>query len=355
MARAEHSHAKIKVIGVGGGGTNAVNRMIEAQVAGVDFLAMNTDSQVLSISAAPKKIQIGENLTRGLGAGGNPEIGREAAEESRQEIKKALEGSDMVFITAGMGGGTGTGAAPVIAELAKEAGALTVAVVTKPFNFEGPKRLRLAEDGIAHLNQQVDTIIVIPNDRLLSVVEKRATLVEAFRMADDILRQGVQGISDIITVPGMINVDFADVKAVMAGAGSAMMGIGTASSGEHRAVEAAQNAIASKLLETSIEGARGVLINVTAGPDLTLSEIYEAADLITKTTDSEDANIIFGAVIDERIEGQVRITVLATGFENRTFRPFTRKAAEPKETKEEEPVRVPSSDDLDIPAFLRRR
>jgi len=359
MARAEHAHAKIakiKVIGVGGGGTNAVNRMIEAQVAGVDFLAMNTDAQVLNISAAPKKIQIGENLTRGLGAGGNPDIGREAAEESRQEIKKSLESADMVFITAGMGGGTGTGAAPVIAELAKEAGALTVAVVTKPFNFEGPKRLRIAEEGIANLGQQVDTIIVIPNDRLLSVVEKRATLVEAFRMADDILRQGVQGISDIITVPGMINVDFADVKAVMAGAGSAMMGIGTASSGEHRAVEAAQSAIASKLLETSIEGARGVLINVTAGPDLTLTEVYEAADLISKTTDSEDANIIFGTVIDERLEGQVRITVLATGFENKGFRiSMPGKAREKETAKTEEPIKVPSSDDLDIPAFLRRR
>src|SRR5256714_14624847 len=308
--------ANIKVIGVGGGGTNAVNRMIEAGLGGVDFFAMNTDRQVLGVSLAPSKLPLGENLTRGLGAGGNPEIGRSAAEESKSEIKKAMEGADMVFITAGMGGGTGTGAAPVIAEIARDIGALTVAVVTKPFNFEGPRRMRLAEEGAEHLKGNVDTMIVVPNDKLLSVGDKRMTLVEAFKLADDVVRQGVQGISDIITIPGQINVDFADVKAIMSSAGSALMGIGSAT-GDHRAVEAAQNAISSPLLETSIEGALRVLINVTSGPDLTLNEANEAAQLINQLCDRREANIIFGWVSDNEMEGQVRVTVLATGFSNR--------------------------------------
>jgi cell division protein FtsZ len=344
--------ARIKVIGVGGGGTNAVNRMIEAGLTGVDFWAMNTDIQVLTTSVAENRLQLGENLTKGLGAGGNPEIGRASADESKSDIKKALEGADMVFVTAGMGGGTGTGAAPVIAEIAKDMGVLTVAVVTKPFRFEGPRRSRLAEEGIDNLRDHVDTVIVIPNDRLLNVVEKKATLMEAFKEADDVLRQGVQGISDIITIPGLINVDFADVKAVMSDAGSALMGIGFAE-GDHRAVEAAQAAISSPLLETDIAGARAVLVNVTAGPDLTLAEVYEAADLIRQGTDADDANIIFGNVIDPRLQGAIRITVLATGFENRPNVVGRPPMAAPK--NEPEPARVPSDTDLDIPAFLRRR
>ena len=350
--------AKIKVIGVGGGGTNAVNRMIEAGLAGVDFWAMNTDNQVLRTSAAERTLQLGENLTKGLGAGGNPEIGRASGEESKNDIKKALEGADMVFVTAGMGGGTGTGAAPVIAEIAKEMGILTVAVVTKPFRFEGPRRARLAEEGIENLKAHVDTVIVIPNDRLLNVVEKKATLMEAFKEADDVLRQGVQGISDIITIPGLINVDFADVKAVMSNAGSALMGIGIAE-GEQRAIEAAQAAISSPLLETDIAGARAVLVNVTAGPDLTLAEVYEAADLIRAGTDAEDANIIFGTVLDPRLQGAIRITVLATGFNDgsgpvRLHKP-TPAAPTPPQPSGPEPTRVPADTDLDIPAFLRRR
>ncbi len=347
--------AKITVIGCGGGGTNAVNRMIEAGLAGVDFWAMNTDIQVLTTSAADKTLQLGENLTRGLGAGGNPEVGRASAEESKSDIKKALEGSDMVFVTAGMGGGTGTGAAPVIAEIAKEMGILTVAVVTKPFRFEGPRRARLADEGIDNLKAHVDTVIVIPNDRLLNVVEKKATLMDAFKEADDVLRQGVQGISDIITIPGLINVDFADVKTVMSDAGSALMGIGFAE-GDHRAVEAAQAAISSPLLETDIAGARAVLVNVTAGPDLQLQEVYEAADLIREGTDADDANIIFGMVVDPRLQGAVRVTVLATGFDTRSAKKVETRpaAAAPAEAPPESP-RPPSDTDLDIPAFLRRR
>ncbi|MHB1000944.1 MAG: cell division protein FtsZ [Armatimonadota bacterium] len=340
--------AVIKVVGVGGGGTNAVNRMIECGVAGIDFLAMNTDLQVLKTSVADEKLQIGEELTKGLGAGGDPEVGKSAAEESKQEIKKCLEGADMVFITAGMGGGTGTGAAAVIAQLAREMGALTVAVITRPFAFEGPRRARAAEAGIGALRESVDTIITIPNDRLLSVTEKKATLVEAFRMADDVLRQGVQGISDIITIPGMINVDFADVKAIMSNAGSALMGIGY-SAGENRAIEAAQAAISSPLLETTLEGAKGVLLNITGGADLTLSEVYEAADVIFKATDERDANIIFGTVINERFEGAVQVTVLATGFDGQ--RPTVQ---ERTVARERVPVRG-TGEDLDIPAFLRRR
>jgi len=340
--------AMIKVVGIGGGGTNAINRMIECGVSGVGFLAMNTDLQVLRASTAEEKLQLGETLTKGLGAGGDPEIGRNSAEESKQDIKKSLEGADMVFITAGMGGGTGTGAAPIVAELARELGALTVSVITRPFTFEGPRRARVADEGIESLRDKVDTIIVIPNDRLLSVTEKKATLIEAFRMADDVLRQGVQGISDIITIPGMINVDFADVKAVMTDAGSALMGIGYAT-GEHRAVEAAQAAISSPLLETSIDGARGVLLNITGGSDLTLAEVYEAADVVFKATDEREANIIFGTVINDRFDGGVQVTVLATGFDG--GRPI---ASERMAARDRIPVRA-ASEELDIPAFLRRR
>ncbi len=309
----ELGSARIKVIGAGGGGTNAVNRMIEAGLSGVEFLAMNTDVQVLNISKAQRKLQLGENSTRGLGAGGDPNVGRVAAEESKSEIKKMMDGADMVFITAGMGGGTGTGAAPVIAEIAGEMGALTVAVVTKPFPFEGPRRMRLAEEGVENLKSKVDTIIIVPNEKLLSVGDRRMTLVEAFKVADDVLRQGVQGISDIITIPGMINVDFADVRTIMTQAGPALMGIGHGS-GDHRAVEAAQNAVSSQLLETSINGATRVLVNVTSGNDLTLQEFNEAANQIQELCDQNDANIIFGWVADPALEGEVRVTVLATGF-----------------------------------------
>lgn len=341
-------HAQIKVVGIGGGGTNAVNRMVDCGVSGVGFLAMNTDLQVLDASAAEEKLQLGESLTKGLGAGGDPEVGRNAADESKQEIKKSLEGTDMVFVTAGMGGGTGTGAAPIVAQISREIGALTVGVVTKPFSFEGPRRSRVAEEGIEALREHVDTIIVIPNDRLLDVTEKKATLVEAFRMADDVLRQGVQGISDIITVPGMINVDFADVKAIMSDAGSAIMGIGHAT-GEHRAVEAAQAAVSSPLLDTTIDGARGVLLNITGGADLTLAEVYEAADVVFKATDEREANIIFGTVIDERFDGGVQVTVLATGFDG--SRPL---GSERMGARERIPARG-VAEELDIPAFLRRR
>lgn len=361
MANSEERYARIKVIGVGGGGSNAVNRMVEAGVSGVDFVAMNTDMQVLHLSAAQHKLQLGENLTKGLGAGGDPEIGRRSAEESRQDIRKMLEGADMVFITAGMGGGTGTGAAGVIAEMSRELGALTVAVVTRPFAFEGAKRSVSAESGIEDLRDKVDTLITIPNDKILSVVNKNATLTDAFRVADDVLRQGVQGISDIITIPGMINVDFADVKAIMANQGSALMGIGHGS-GEQRAVKAAQAATASPLLETAIDGARGVLLNITGGEDLTLSEVYEAADIIYRATDEEHVNIIFGTVVDERMVGEVRITVLATGFDaTRPERPASKPEvkAEPEPRIQnliEEPVpAIMGESEIDIPAFLRRR
>lgn len=348
MAQDGNSGAVIKVVGIGGGGTNAVSRMIECGVSGVRFVAMNTDLQVLDMSSAEERLQLGEGLTKGLGAGGDPEIGRNAAEESKQEIKKSLEGADMVFITAGMGGGTGTGAAPIIAELAREMGALTVGVITRPFSFEGPRRSRAAEEGIEALREKVDTIIVIPNDRLLSITEKKSTLLEAFRTADDVLRQGVQGISDIITIPGMINVDFADVKAIMSDAGSALMGIGQAS-GEHRAVEAAQAAICSPLLEATLEGARGILFNITGGQDLALSEVYEAADVIFKTTDEREANIIFGTVIDDRFDGMIQVTVIATGFDGARTMSTDRMVA-----RERVPVRG-VAEELDIPAFLRRR
>lgn len=306
--------ARIKVVGVGGGGGNAINSMVASgAIQGVDFITVNTDAQVLLSNSAPTKIQIGENLTKGLGSGGNPDIGSQAAEESREKIKEYLMDSDMIFITAGMGGGTGTGAAPVIAELAKEQGALTVAIVTKPFAFEGARRMVNAEEGIEKLKGRVDTLIVIPNQRLLDVVDRKMTLLEAFRVADSVLTQGVQGISDIITLPGLINVDFADVKSIMKDAGSALMGIGNGV-GESRAQMAARAAISSPLLEVSIEGAKGVLFNITGGPDMTMSEVDEAAKLISDAADA-DANIIFGSAINEKLIDQMKITVIATGFD----------------------------------------
>jgi cell division protein FtsZ len=304
--------AKIKVIGVGGGGNNAVNRMIAAGVQGVDFLAVNCDAQALLLSKAPNRIQIGEKLTKGLGAGANPEIGEKAAEESRDQLIEALQGADMVFVTAGMGGGTGTGAAPIVADCAKQAGALTVGVVTKPFTFEGKRRMNQAESGIVNLKDKVDTLITIPNDRLLQVIDRRTSMLDAFRIADDVLRQGVQGISDLISVPGLINADFADVKTIMLNAGSALMGIGTAK-GEGGAMAAAEAAIKSPLLEASIDGAKGVLFNITGGKELSLYDVTEASNIITDSVDP-DANIIFGAVIDESLEDEIRVTVIATGF-----------------------------------------
>lgn len=306
--------AKIKVIGVGGGGGNAINSMMSVnQIAGVDFIGINCDAQALLICQAQTKVQIGENFTRGLGAGGSPEVGRQAAEESKEKLKEYLHDTDMVFLTCGEGGGTGTGATPVIAQIAKELGALTVAVVTKPFHFEGTRRMVQAEEGIANLKDKVDTLIVIPNQRLMDVIDKKMTLLEAFRVADSVLGQGVQGIADLITMPGLINVDFADVRAIMTNAGSSLMGIGTGV-GENRASTAARTAIASPLLEISIEGAKGVLFNITGGPDLTMTEVEEAAKQISAAVDP-DANIIFGATIDEHLVDQVKITVVATGFD----------------------------------------
>ena len=309
--------ATIKVVGVGGAGNNGVNRMVENGLKSVEFISVNTDRQQLNVSKANKKIQIGEKLTRGLGAGANPEVVKCSAEESKTEIAEALKGADMVFVTAGMGGGTGTGAAPIVAEVSKEMGILTVGVVTKPFPFEGKRRMMQAEAGIEELRQNVDTLIIIPNEKLLQVVEKQTSIMDAFKMSDDVLRQGVQGISDLITIPGLVNLDFADVKTIMLDAGVAHIGIGRAS-GEHRAQEAARQAIHSPLLETSIEGAGGVLLNVTGGKDLCLLEISEAADLVQKSVDA-DANIIFGAVIDEKLENEIVITVIATGFTKTAF------------------------------------
>ena len=313
--------AKIKVVGVGGGGNNAVNRMITSGLQGVEFIAINCDAQALLLSKAQNRIQIGEKLTKGLGAGANPEIGQKAAEESRELLIDQLRGADMVFVTAGMGGGTGTGAAPIVAECAREAGALTVGVVTKPFSFEGKRRMNQAEAGIVNLKDRVDTLITIPNDRLLQVIDRRTSMLDAFRIADDVLRQGVQGISDLISVPGLINADFADVKTIMSNAGSALMGIGTAK-GENGAVAAAEAAIKSPLLEASIEGARGVLFNITGGKDLSLFDVTEASNIITEAVDP-DANIIFGAVIDEKLDDEIRVTVIATGFngKNPVLRP----------------------------------
>ncbi|MEO1592951.1 MAG: cell division protein FtsZ [Cyanobacteria bacterium J06632_22] len=360
------SVARIKVIGVGGGGCNAVNRMIDSGLSGIEFWALNTDAQALTHSATQNQLQIGGKLTRGLGAGGNPAIGQKAAEESRDEISACLEGADLVFITTGMGGGTGTGAAPVVAEVAKEAGALTVGVVTRPFTFEGRRRTSQAEDGIVALQTSVDTLIVIPNDKLLSVISEQTPIQESFRYADDILRQGVQGISDIITIPGLVNVDFADVRAVMADAGSALMGIGIGS-GKSRAREAAIAAISSPLLETSIDGAAGAIFNITGGSDLTLHEVNAAAEIIYEAVDP-NANIIFGAVIDERMQGEVRITVIATGFnadmgsvnQGVTSRVTPLKRTTPAAAAEQ-PVDAPASNqpsiapNLDIPEFLQRR
>ncbi len=354
--------ARIKVIGVGGGGCNAVNRMISSDVTGVEFWAINTDAQALSRATAPNRLQVGEKLTRGLGAGGNPSIGEKAAEESRDEIAHALEDTDLAFITAGMGGGTGSGAAPIVAEVAKEMGCLTVGVVTRPFTFEGRRRTTQAEEGISALQTRVDTLIVIPNNRLLSVIDEKTPVQEAFRVADDILRQGVQGISDIITIPGLVNVDFADIRAVMADAGSALMGIGSAS-GKSRAGEAATAAISSPLLESSIEGAKGVVFNITGGSDLTLHEVNTAAETIYDGVDP-DANIIFGAVIDdEKMEGEVRITVIATGFSRQEETETTSKKQEKRAPKseaspQEPPKSKPESEPdqgLDIPDFLQRR
>lgn len=345
MSSEQPRYANLKVVGVGGGGSNAINRMIEAGIKGVDFICVNTDAQALNLSKAPIRLQIGQNLTRGLGAGANPEVGQKAAEESRDEIIEHLKGADMVFVTAGMGGGTGTGGAPVIAAAAKELGALTVGVVTKPFSFEGRRRMSVALQGIENLRSNVDTLIVIPNDRLLQVVPKDATILDAFRVADDVLRHGVQGISDLVCVPGLINLDFADVRTIMMDTGSALMGIGIGH-GENRAKEAAAQAISSPLLEASIEGAKGVLMNITGGPDLGIFEVNEAAELVMQAADP-DANIIFGAVINDDLEDTLQITVIATGFDN-TRRKEVRKIEKPVVPK------VDMDDIFDIPTFLRR-
>lgn len=378
--------AKIKVVGIGGGGCNAINSMINVnQINGVDFVGVNTDAQALLTCQAQTKVQIGENLTRGLGAGGNPDIGQQAAEESKEKLKEHFRDTDMVFFTCGMGGGTGTGATPLIAQIAKELGALTVAVVTKPFHFEGTRRMVIAEDGIVNLKDKLDTLIVIPNQRLLEVIDKKMTLLEAFRVTDSVLSQGVQGIADLITMPGLINVDFADVRTIMTSAGSTLMGIGTGV-GENRAATAARTAIASPLLEISIEGAKGVLFNITGGSDLTMAEVDEAARQIAAVVDP-DANIIFGATIDEHLVDQVRITVIATGFDETkrrlrelTGRPsgytkqqtgamFTRpviqtmnQAASASILPQAQPASPfpaddlpPEEDEFDIPAFLRQR
>jgi cell division protein FtsZ len=378
------SFARIKVVGVGGGGSNAVNRMIEQGLSGVEFITINTDAQALLLANAPRRVRIGDKLTRGLGAGGNPEIGQKAAEESAEELYEVLRGADMVFIAAGLGGGTGTGAAPIVAQIAKEVGALTIGVVTKPFTFEGSRRLQSAEGGINRLKEQVDTLIVIPNDRLLQIVDKRASLQESFRRADDVLHQGIQGISELITVPGLINLDFADVRTIMSEGGAALMAVGRGS-GDDRARLAAEMAISSSLLDITIDGARGILFNVTGGPNMTLFEVNQAAAIIKETAHPE-VNLIFGAVVDPNIGDDIRVTVIATGFERtgvprRTIerpaatRPGMRQAQTgPLHSGSTSPAEVPASttpsrssdlsefqarsfntDDLDIPAFLRRR
>lgn len=372
------SFAKIRVIGVGGGGSNAINRMVDANVIGVDFVAVNTDSQALLLSNATKRVRIGEKLTRGLGAGGNPEIGENAARESSDELYEVLKGSDMVFVTAGMGGGTGTGAAPIVAKVARELGALTIGVVTKPFTFEGSRRMKSAEAGLERLRENVDTLIVIPNDRLLELADKRVSLADSFRMADDILRQGIQGISELITVPGLINLDFADVRAIMSSGGAALMAVGEGG-GDERARIAAEHAINSRLLDITIDGAKGILFNVTGGPDLSLFEVNQAASIVRETA-HPDANVIFGAVIDENMGDRIRITVIATGFDQHTKRqslatsqsayapPARSRDAAPPHSREAAPDPAPrptreqprtdpklATDNLDIPAFLRRR
>jgi cell division protein FtsZ len=390
QSQSPESFARIKVIGVGGGGCNAVNRMIDEGVQGIEFIAVNTDAQALLLSRAPTRVRIGEKVTRGLGAGGNPENGRKAAEESAEELYEVLKGSDMIFVTSGLGGGTGTGAAPIVAQIAKEVGALTIGVVTRPFTFEGSRRMQSAEAGISKLKEHADTLIVIPNDRLLQIVDKRASLQDAFRVADDVLRQGIQGISELITVPGLINLDFADVRAIMSEGGAALMAVGHAA-GEDRARIAAEMAISSQLLDITIDGARGILFNVTGGPNMTLFEVNQAAAII-KETAHPDVNLIFGAVIDQNMGDEIRITVIATGFDRTgVVRPVvvenpTRKAASamdnpmssfqrPRPTERvEAPVsshhapqsqpqpiqadfqpRTMNTDDLDIPAFLRKR
>jgi len=382
--------ATIKVVGVGGGGNNAVNRMIEHGIEGVEFIAVNTDSQALELSKAEVKLQIGEKLTRGLGAGANPDIGKKAAEESKEQLEGALQGADMIFVTCGMGGGTGTGATSVIAQIAKDLGSLTVGVVTRPFSFEGKKRSTHAASGIETLKESVDTLVVIPNDRLLEIVDKNTPMLEAFREADNVLTQGVQGISDLIAKPGLINVDFADVKTIMYDKGSALMGIGTAT-GETRAMEAAKKAVSSPLLETSIDGARGILMNITGGANLSLYEVQEAADMITSVAD-DDVNVIFGSVINENLKDEIVVTVIATGFDevtqsqapkNRMSRPkssYNQEAASkandnpvrwerererererperPERPSPSEPAQQQSpqqDEELDIPAFLRNR
>ncbi|MFY9176463.1 MAG: cell division protein FtsZ [Caldicoprobacterales bacterium] len=344
--------AQIKVVGVGGGGNNAINRMIQYGLKGVDFISINTDKQALYLSQSNHKIQIGEKITKGLGAGANPEIGQKAAEESREEIQHALEGSDMVFITAGMGGGTGTGAAPIVAEIAKDMGILTVGVVTKPFLFEGRRRMSNAELGIAELKERVDTLVTIPNDRLLQVVEKRTSMLEAFKIADDVLRQGVQGISDLIAVPGLVNLDFADVRTIMKEKGLSHMGIGRGT-GENRAVEAAKQAIQSPLLETTIDGATGILLNITGGDSLGLFEVNEAAELVAQAA-HPDANIIFGAVIDENLDDEISITVIATGFDQKKVDSVTEMRRSPNRVGDASLTPDFQEDDLVIPTFLRR-
>lgn len=368
--------ALIRVVGVGGGGSNAINRMIEENIVGVDFIAVNTDRQALQNSLAPHKLQLGERATRGLGSGGNPEVGLKAAEESVEELHEALQGSDMVFVTAGMGGGTGTGATPTVAKIAREEGALTIGVVTRPFSFEGAHRARAAEAGIEELKEHVDTLIVIPNDKLLETADKRITLLDSFKLADDVLRQGIQGISELITVPGLINLDFADVKAIMSLGGAALMAVGHGS-GDDRAQKAAEQALASRLLDITIDGARGILFNVTGGPDLSLFEINQAAAIIRETA-HPDVNLIFGAVIDETMGDAIRITVIATGFEHSMpmMRPLARTAVQSSNSGglRRETVSVSSQpatpppasrydsdssayriNDLDVPAFLRNK
>jgi cell division protein FtsZ len=381
------SFAKIKVVGVGGGGCNAVDRMIDEGLQGVEFIAINTDAQALMLSKATTRVRVGEKITRGLGSGGNPEIGRKAAEESAEELYEVLKGSDMVFITAGMGGGTGTGGASIVAQIAKEVGALTIGVVTRPFTFEGARRIQSAENGINKFKEQADTLIVIPNDRLLQIVDKRANLQSAFRMADDVLRQGVQGISELITVPGLINLDFADVRTIMSEGGAALMAVGTAK-GEDAARNAAEQAISSQLLDITIDGAKGILFNVTGGPDLTLFDVNQAAAII-KETAHPDVNLIFGAVIDQNMKDSVRITVIATGFDNSPTSMLRSSEMNVRETYERgqkpsnpttaarpteqiyEPVsvtreeasqssrgfkpRVVDTDDFEVPTFLRNR
>ena len=355
MSQTGNYLAVLKVVGVGGGGTNAVNRMVDAGLSGVEFIAVNTDAQALLMADADIKIQVGAEVTRGLGAGADPEIGLAAAQESRDELKEALKGADMVFITAGEGGGTGTGGAPIVAEIGQEIGALTVGVVTRPFGFEGRKRADQAERGIDQLRDRVDTLIVIENDRLLQVVERQTSVVEAFRMADDILRQGVQGITDLITEPGLVNLDFADVRTIMRDAGSALMGIGRAS-GENRAAEAARSAVSSPLLEASIEGATGILLNVTGGSDIGLFEVNEAAEVVTSASD-QNANVIFGAVIDDSLGGDVQVTVIATGFGGQSRR---RRRRETTPAERQTPATAAASEGfdvsqevLDVPSFLR--